>query len=76
MAYDTSREGLNAAGNRQAGILADAKSGSPKGASGTYNDAPNSAAPSEATIAQNEINSHPAPPMPSGSTGDTGRTQP
>ena len=76
MAYDTSSAGITAGENKQNASLADAKAGSPKGASGTYSDAPNSASPNEGTVARNEINSHAAAPMPPGSTSDTGRQKP
>ena len=76
MPYDTSPAGIAAGAAKQSKDLANQKAGSPKGASGTYNDAPNAASPDEGTIAQNEMNSHPAAPKPAGSTSDTGRTKP
>ena len=76
MAYDTSKSGLNAAGTKQAGIISDAKAGSPKGASDTYSDRPNAADPDKGTIAANFVNSHTAEQPLSGSTGDTGREKP
>lgn len=75
MSYDTSPAGLSAGASRQDAALADAKSGSPKGVSGAYNDVPNQDSPSPANIATNEINK-PATPMPPGSTSDTGRVSP
>lgn len=76
MAYDTSKAGINAAENKQAGIIRDAKAGSPLGSSGTYSDVGNTASPDQNTIARNEINVHDGGPMPPGSTKDTGRMKP
>jgi hypothetical protein len=76
MAYDTSKAGLAAAGNKQDGIIRDAKAGSPKGVSGAYDDRPNTASPDKGTIAANSINSHTAAQPLAGSTGDTGREKP
>lgn len=76
MPYDTSPAGIAAGIRKQNASLADQKSGSPKGASNTYDDQPNSASPDLSTIARNEYNSHPAHNMPAGSTGDTGREKP
>ena len=76
MAYDTSPAGIAAGASKQNAALADAKAGSAKSTSGTYNDAPNSASPDKGTIAKNQINTHPGGPMPAGSTSDTGRVKP
>lgn len=75
-AYDTSPAGMASGASKQNTALAAAKAGSAKGASGTYNDAPNSASPDQGTIARNEINTHDGGPKPAGSTSDTGRVKP
>ncbi len=76
MAYDTSPAGIAAGASKQGKDLANQKAGSPLGASGTYNDVPNSASPDKGTIARNETNTHAAAPKPAGSTSDTGRMKP
>lgn len=76
MSYDTSPAGIAAGAAKQSKDLANQKAGYPKGASNTYSDVPNAASPDKGTIAKNEINSHPAAPMPAGSTSDTGRMKP
>ena len=75
MPYDTSPSGLSAAGSKADAVLRDAKSGNPKGSSGTYSDPAEAPSRGEASVAANSINK-PATPRPSGSTADTGREKP
>jgi hypothetical protein len=76
MPADTSLAGISVEAKKQNASLMDQKAGSPKGSSNTYDDRPNAASPDLGTIARNQFNSHPAMPMPAGSTSDTGREKP
>lgn len=74
--YDTSPSGLDKARQKDDMVIQDAKSGSPKGASGTYQDVPNQAQPDESTIGNNFVNSHMNSAGMSGSTADFNREKP
>lgn len=73
--YDTSPQGLNQSARKGDVLLADAKNGSPKGASQTFHDVPERDQVGIASIAANWINK-PGGPVPPGSTADYTREKP